>query len=238
VGVSNGTNRLAPVAILIASHDELLHHHWVRPSVMDELIPTRATLIKRLKNWEDQSSWQDFFDIYWQLIYRVARKAGLSEVEAQDVVQETMFSVAKHMPRFQYNPAIGSFKAWLLNLTRWRIRDQLRKRVSYLEYPEPSNDSDTGTRVMDRIVDPASLNLDAVWEAEWENNLLRAAMARVKRQVDPRKFQIFDLYVNKQWPAARVAKAFAVTVDQVYLAKHRLTDLLKQEVERIKKQMR
>ena len=47
----------------------------------------------------------------WKLIYGVARKAGLTDVEAQDVVQETMASVAKHMPTFKYDPVIGSFKA-------------------------------------------------------------------------------------------------------------------------------
>src|SRR6266851_5235672 len=94
----------------------------------DELLPTRASLLNRLKDWQDQSSWQEFFDTYWKLIYGVARKAGLTDVEAQDVVQETMASVAKHIPTFKYDPAIGSFKAWLLNMTRWRIIAQFRKR--------------------------------------------------------------------------------------------------------------
>src|SRR5262245_58152826 len=94
----------------------------------DELLPTRASLLNRLKNWQDNSSWQEFFDNYWKLIYRVARKAGLTDAEAQYVVQETMRSVAKHMPSFQYDPAIGSFKAWLLIKTRWCITDQFRKR--------------------------------------------------------------------------------------------------------------
>src|SRR5438876_10723498 len=94
----------------------------------NKLIPTRASLLARLKDWQDQSSWREFFDIYWKLIYGVARKAGLNDAEAQDVVQETMASVAKHMPTFKYDPAVGSFKAWLLKMTRWRITDQLRKR--------------------------------------------------------------------------------------------------------------
>src|SRR2546426_12491692 len=94
----------------------------------DPLIPTRATLLQRLKDWQDQPSWQEFFDTYWRLIYGVARKAGLTESEAEDVVQETMFSVAKHMPSFKYDPAIGSFKGWLLTLTRWRIIFPLGKR--------------------------------------------------------------------------------------------------------------
>src|SRR5690349_17263653 len=92
---------------------------------------TRATLLARLENLQDQASWQEFFDIYWRLIYGVAHQAGLTDVEAEDVVQETMISVAKHMPTFKYDPTIGSFKGWLLKLTRWRILDQLRKRAPF-----------------------------------------------------------------------------------------------------------
>ena len=92
----------------------------------EELIPTRTTLLMRLKDWQDHSGWQDFFDTYWNLIYGVALKGGLTPAEAEDAVQETMISVAKHMPGFKYDPAIGSFKRWLLTMTRWRITDQLR----------------------------------------------------------------------------------------------------------------
>ena len=109
--------------------------------VTNDLIPTRATLLHRLKDWRDNPSWQDFFDTYWKLIYGVAIKYGLNETEAQDAVQETMISVAKHMPTFEYDRSVGSFKAWLLNMTRWRITDQLRKRGR--QPPEPSDDPAT-----------------------------------------------------------------------------------------------
>ena len=56
----------------------------------DEFIPTRASLLSRLKDWEDQTSWREFFDTYGRLIYGVARKAGLADAEAQDAVQETL----------------------------------------------------------------------------------------------------------------------------------------------------
>src|SRR5207244_11129862 len=98
----------------------------------DELRPTRWTLIERLKNWDDQESWRQFFDTYWKLIYGVAIKSGLTHPEAQDAVQETVMSVCKNMPNFKANRAFGSFKAWLLNLTRWRIIDQLRKRPRHI----------------------------------------------------------------------------------------------------------
>ena len=90
----------------------------------DQLLATRWTLIERLKNWDDQESWRQFFDTYWKLIYGAAIKSGLTHPEAQDVVQETVMSVCKSMHNFKADPAYGSFKAWLLNLTRRRITDQ------------------------------------------------------------------------------------------------------------------
>src|SRR5256885_472938 len=94
----------------------------------EELIPTRRSLLVRLKDWDDKTSWKDFFDTYWSLIYGVARKSGLSDSEAQDVVQETIISVARKIPEFHYDPAVCSFKTWLMQMTQWRIIDQFRKK--------------------------------------------------------------------------------------------------------------
>jgi len=199
----------------------------------DELIPTRASLIARLKNWQDQASWQDFFDSYWKLIYGVARKTGISDAEAQDVVQETMASVAKQMPTFQYDPAIGSFKGWLLKLTRWRIVDQIRKRLPPASHSPSPDGFATDTGRLEQVIDPESAALDDLWNAEWETNLLEAAKAKVKRKIDPAKYQVFDFYVNKGWHAEKVAERFGLSVDQVYLAKHRVTEMLKVEVRRL-----
>jgi len=203
--------------------------------VMDNLIQTRATLLHRLKDLQDQASWQEFFDTYWRLIFHFALKGGLSETEAQDVVQETMVAVAKHMPTFQYDPGIGSFKAWLLNMTRWRMCDQVRKRGP-IDAQRSSGDSvRTRTSTVDRLIDPNSPDLDALWDIEWEKYLLDLAITKVKRQIDPQKSQIFDLCVNKGWPPERVAKTFDISVAQVYLAKHRVTAMIKKEVQRLQK---
>src|SRR2546428_142693 len=67
---------------------------------------------------------QRFFDIYWRLIYGVALRAGLTDAEAQDVVQETVISVAKHLPGFRYDPKVCSFKTW--KGVRWGLRAPLR----------------------------------------------------------------------------------------------------------------
>src|SRR5690606_24670873 len=90
---------------------------------------TRRSLIERLADWEDQRTWDDFYQTYWRLIYSVSVKAGLSREEAFDVVQETVLAVAKQWRKGQiYDPEKGSFKTWLMNITRWRIADQFRMK--------------------------------------------------------------------------------------------------------------
>lgn len=204
----------------------------------DEFIPTRATLIDRLKNWQDQASWQDFFDTYWKLIYGLARKFGLSEEDAQDVVQDTMISVANQMPNFKYDPEIGSFKSWLRTLIRWRIADHVRKRGIAITVPlqsEPEGGDDSFA--LKELPDKNSHTIDQLYEQEWQKNLLDAAIAKVKRKIDPQKYQIFDCYVNKEWPPEKVAAAFKISVDQVYLAKHRITEMIKGEAKRLESEM-
>jgi len=196
----------------------------------DRFIPTRRSLLSRLKNWDDQESWKDFFDTYWKLIYGVAIKAGLTDVEAQEVVQETVIAVAKKMQEFKYDPEIGSFKGWLLHTTQWRIADQLRKRRGETGPVGRQFQTSTRTATVDRIPDPAGFNLEAIWEEEWRSNVFSAAIDKVKRRVNARQYQIFDLYVIKQWPVQRVASTLGVNIGRVYLAKHRISALVKKEV--------
>jgi RNA polymerase sigma-70 factor (ECF subfamily) len=204
----------------------------------DEIIPTRHSLLSRLKDWDDSESWREFFNTYWKLIYGVALKAGLTEVEAQEVVQETIIAVSKMIPEFHYDPSVGSFKGWLLHMTRWRINDQYRKRQrENRNVSEPGAEDSTRTAMIERVADPAGMNLDAVWEAEWENAVMGAALERIRRQVKPKQYQIFDLYVIKKWALEKVVETLGVTSGQVYLAKHRISNLIKAEVKNLEKKM-
>jgi RNA polymerase sigma factor (sigma-70 family) len=200
----------------------------------DQLLQTRWTLIERLKNWDDRESWREFFNIYWKLIYGVAVKSGLTHAEAQDVVQETIVSVSKSMEKFKADPSAGSFKSWLLNLTRWRITDQMRKRGREVQgiSSNPQTDSNT-TTPEERLADPATGALDRIWEEEWERHVLEAALEKVKEQAGAGHYQIFYLHAIKQVPPAKVAQTLGVNVDQVYLIKHRLSKVLERAIKEV-----
>lgn len=193
---------------------------------------TRSSLVNRLSNWSDHGGWQDFFDHYWKLIYAVAVKAGLTDAEAQDVVQETVVAVAKQMREGGYDRTKSSFKNWLCLITRRRIIDHFRRRTKLKKRP-PASETTSRTDTIARVPDPASLELDAVWDEEWRKNLVDAAIERVKQQVSSKQFQIFDLAVLKDLPVREVTKLLKVNAAQVYLARHRVSALVKKEVTRL-----
>ena len=194
---------------------------------------TRKSLIARLDNWEDQKTWDEFYQTYWRLIYSVALKSGLRNDEALDAVQETILSIAKQSKKKLYDPEQGSFKTWLMNMTRWRINDQFRKRKKDTAMAGGTWDDTRKTDVIDRFEDPKGDLLERMWDVEWKKNLADAALARTKAQVSPRQYQIFDYYVVKQWDAKKVQEHLGVSMAQVYLAKHRVGAVLKKELAKL-----
>ena len=202
--------------------------------------PERETMQRALRG--DVEAFEEVIALYGRRLYAVAFGVLGNAAEAEDVVQETMISVAKHMPNFTYDQSAGSFKGWLLNLTRWRITDQIRKRGLLTVEPfsaEPITNLyplSPGERAADPLAMPASQTLDQLWDAEWQLNLLEAAVKKVKLLLDPQKYQVFDFYVNKNWPAEKVAATFGISVSQVYLAKHRVTEMIAAEVKKLEQQ--
>jgi RNA polymerase sigma factor (sigma-70 family) len=204
----------------------------------DDSLPTRSSLLSRLRNVGDDASWRTFFDTYWRLIYNVARKFGLSDQEAQDVVQETVIAVARKMPQFRYDPAKGSFKQWLLLITRRRIQDHLRRL--YRSLPVASIGFGEGERCAEDV--PATLpapdvQIEAAWEREWQENIFRAALARVRQRANPKSYQVFDYCVLQNLPAQEVARMLGLNAAQVYLAKHRISLTVKRIAKELESEM-
>jgi len=205
----------------------------------DDWLPTRRSLLTRLRQADDNIGWQEFFDTYWRLLYGVARKAGLSDAEAQDAVQECVITVSRQMPKFRYEPDRCSFKGWLLMILRQRVGRQFHKRMQPRAdgdaWPQiVTRDEATDTNPVARLPDASGDQLDSIWEAEWQQHLIAVATELLKRQVSDAQFQIFDLHVLRGWPARDVAQTLGVSVAQVYLAKLRVGRRFKREIDAVK----
>lgn len=208
---------------------------------------TRASLLGRLKNLDDGASWKEFDGLYRRLIIGVARRSGLSPEEADDAAQDTLAAVSRHIGEFSYDPHRCSFKTWLLQITRQRIIWQVRRRSNPAAVAGAPFDADLSiqsdgtagrTDLIARLPDPSGTpdsHLDEVWDREWRQSMLAAALDRVKALVSERQFQIFELVTLQEWPVADVVRTLEINRLQVYLAKHRVGIALKRVVKSLER---
>ena len=204
-------------------------------------IRTRPSLLGRLQAGDDAQSWEEFYRIYGKLVRDFALQAGLSATEADEVVQETVIATSRHLPEYHYDPKKCRFKTWLLNQTSWRIKDQLKKRrrqSSFIQASAPrrADDETSGTTTINRVPDPAALDLETVFETQWQRSLYAGALERVKGKFSLKQLQIFDLVVTQELPAADVAKSLGVSLANVYVTRHRISAAIKKETRRLESQ--
>ena len=137
----------------------------------DEVIPTRSSLLRRLKNPHDHASWQEFYDTYWNFLCGIAIKCGMRPDEAEDVVQQTLIYASQHMKDFKYDPS-RSFKAWLRTNLKWRIADQFHNRLPVSSGSPRSETEINRTATIERIANPdGSYDLDKKWEEVWQEHV-------------------------------------------------------------------
>lgn len=204
----------------------------------DSFLPTRSSLLSRLKNASDAVGWQYFVDNYGRLIFQVCLRTGLTRQEADDIVQDTVAAVAKQMPRFQYDRSKGSFKGWLSRVTRNHIADFLEKKTREasrrVELPEEQAD---GLAAHHEIVAGGSESMDEHWENEWREHLMARALRCLQQQLPARTVQIFQMSAFDGWSTEKIAAALCLSRPQVYLARHRAARLVKREIGRLKKEL-
>ena len=193
---------------------------------------TRPSLLFKLRDWNDKASWEEFYRLYRNFVYGLAKRGGLTHVEAEEVTQEVFVRVAETIQDFESDPSRGTFRGWLAQLTRWRIADKFRARPRDAAGgpSRRSLDMTDATRTIERVADDRTAPLDAASETEWQKHVLDAALGRLARRVPAKHFQVFDLYSRQGWPVLRVSRELGVNPAAVYLISHRLTKQLKTEV--------
>ena len=198
------------------------------------LLETRSSLIQRLKATINGESWEEFFHTYWELIYNVARRAGLSEADAQDIVQETILKVHNSLDRFEYNRKRGTFKGWLRTVTRSRLNDFFKKQQRRPALNQPLEDA---AGELQNLEDPEGPEIEKIWDEEWNRNLIQAALSRTKKLSSPKQFQIFKCHYIDEWTVRETCRTLGVNAAQVYMAKQRVGKIFREAVETLQEQV-
>jgi RNA polymerase sigma factor (sigma-70 family) len=195
---------------------------------------TRTSLLGRMKNLNDHESWQTFHATYAKLIHSQARRAGLDENEAQDVVQETLIEFCHRFQSFSYDRRTGSFKAWLFQLARWRIANQFQKRSHVVVSLETMLSDEEDTQESYRQVPALRVEPDQVWEQEWQTAVFETALSTLKRKWPAKHYQAIDCLLVKQWNVTRVCQVLGMNRAHIYVLRFRAIRQLAKEVARLK----
>src|SRR5207244_9989847 len=84
-----------------------------------------------------------------------------------------------------------SFKTWMLRLTRWRIIDQLRKRLPVDRRTEITDQNDaTAITALDNLTSGHAPDLEMIWSDEWQR--MRSEERRVGKGVKYRRVTYRD----------------------------------------------
>jgi RNA polymerase sigma factor (sigma-70 family) len=197
---------------------------------VDDSPLTRASLVIQLRDGTNQVAWQEFMQLYGPVVYGFARKRGLQDADAADLMQDVMRSVSAAIGRLDYDRNQGTFRGWLFTITRNKVFNFLSARRI-----RPQGSGDTTTNKMLDAQPDASDSSDA-WELEYQRRLAALAMERVKVEFQEKSWQAFWLTAVEGIAAAEVAKQIGISPGAIYVAKSRVLARLKQEVELMRRQ--
>ncbi|MDB5358143.1 MAG: hypothetical protein JWN24_4596 [Phycisphaerales bacterium] len=197
------------------------------PPLFSDSHATRSTLLLRLRLDAParEIAWQEFYEYYGPLIGGFARKMGAASDVIEDVIQDVLLGFFSVSPEFTYDPSLGRFRGYLKTCTWRKLQKQLDAKLQF-----------GARRVCD--LDPADLQVDAIWVDIWEREKLYRAVNMVRGQYSARPdkmktFQAFEMYVMLERPPEEIAKELGMSVDSVHQAKSRVTKALRQTMEAI-----
>ncbi|CAN5134001.1 sigma-70 family RNA polymerase sigma factor [soil metagenome] len=197
---------------------------------VDDSPQTRASLLVQIRDGANADAWHEFMRLYGPVVYGFARKRGLQDADAADLMQDVMRSVSAAIGRLEYDPKQGTFRGWLFTITRNKVFSFLSSRR---HRAQGSGDSATN-RLLDEKADPSDGS--EIWELEYQRRLASLAMERVKNEFHESSWRSFWMTAVEGVAPAQAAKTIGISAGAVYVAKSRVLARIKAEVEAMQRQ--
>ncbi len=188
---------------------------------------TRASLVLRLRDPADHAAWRDFVDIYGPLIYGFARKRGLQDADAADLMQDVLRSVNGAIGRLDYDRKQGTFLGWIFTITRNKVFNHLSARKG-----KARGTGDSGAQALLAEHPDDEPGLDAAWELDYRRQVTAHALQALRGEFQPKTWEAFWRTAVDGVGAQEVAKLLGMSAGAVYVAKSRVLARLKEEVQR------
>jgi RNA polymerase sigma-70 factor (ECF subfamily) len=195
---------------------------------MDDLAATRASLLLRIRDPNDGDAWRQFVQIYASVVYGFARKRGLQDADAADLMQEVFRAIATAASRLEYDPRRGSFRSWLYTVTRNKLYNFLDGRKRQVQ-----GSGDSGAQELLEEKSIQEEDAAAAWDREYERRLFAWAADQVRGEFQAGTWQAFWQTAVEGKSAHEVGTALGLSPGAVYVAKSRVLARLKQQIQQV-----
>jgi RNA polymerase sigma factor (sigma-70 family) len=187
---------------------------------------TRASLLLRIRDPRDRIAWGEFVALYAPLIHAYGMRRGLQDADAADLAQDVLRLVNRSAAKFDYDPARGTFRGWLLTVTRNELRKLCGRKARQAV--------GTGDTQMQNVLaeQPGHAD-DTAWDRDYQWNLFEWAAARIRPEFREASWQAFWQTAVSGREVSEVAAELGISVGAVYIARSRITTRIRQEIQAV-----
>ena len=182
---------------------------------------TRQTLIARLSNAYDDSSWEEFVEIYSPYICAILQRMNVIQDEIEDLKQNVLLRAWKALPDFKYERQKCKFRTWLSLVCRNAV---------YKYYREKSKDKER-EKAAEKLEVASEPEVSKMADDEWNRFVAEKAFDSIKTDFTSNVLEIFLMSGAKN--DSEVAKKFNIAVNSVRVYRMRVQKALLKEVHRL-----
>ncbi|MDB2686446.1 sigma-70 family RNA polymerase sigma factor [Mariniblastus sp.] len=168
----------------------------------------------------DQSAWENFVGLYTPLMLHWARKVGLKQPDAADLIQEVLAIVFRRLPDLKYDRQ-GSFRGWLRTVTLNKFRERRRKKT--LPFTDESASFVEGLASVPQA--------ESTWDLDYGRLLLTQAMDQMQCDFEPATWQALLAVMRENLSVEQASKQHAVSPWTIYSARSRLMRRLRDQLD-------
>jgi RNA polymerase sigma-70 factor (ECF subfamily) len=189
------------------------------------MLETSASLLERLRKQPDAATWERLVALYTPLLRSWLRRSDVPAADLDDLVQEVLEVLVRELPQFHYDPQRGSFRGWLRTIVVHRVRMFWRSRQAR---PLAAGDSDMARRLAE-LEDPHS-DLSRQWDREHDAHVAQRLLEMIEKDFETATWQAFRRVVLEGASPTEVAAELGISLNAVYLARHRVLRRLREEI--------
>ncbi len=185
---------------------------------------TTTCLLEGLFDTENHTVWREFDYRYRPIAYGFAKRLGLNDADAEEVVQDTLTRFLEEYRQGKYDRDRGRLRSWIVAILKFRVARFRREQANRRHW--------AGESAIDQLPDR---DLEALWDKERQAVILRQALdeLRERSRTSEKTIAAFEAYVLQQRSPEEVATEMGMTVADVYMAKNRVAERLRAIVQRL-----